>query len=187
MGKLVYGMNVSLDGYVASPGGDLEWAAVDEEVHTYWNNQGQGEGVSVYGRRLWEVMRYWQTALDDPDLPEVMVEFARTWLATPKIVFSSTLESVEGNARLVRGDAVAEVARLKAEMPGEIGVGGPTLAASLIRAGLVDEYRVVVHPVLLGGGLPLFPSLDRPLDLELVETRRFGGGAMLLVYRPKTA
>jgi dihydrofolate reductase len=110
------------------------------------------------------------------------VEFAKIWQATPKVVFSTTLDSVEGNATLVKGDAVAEVRRLK-ELPGkDLGVGGATLAASLMPHGLIDEYHLLVHPVIVGGGTPFFPALAGQIDLELVETRKFASGVVYLRY-----
>jgi dihydrofolate reductase len=111
-----------------------------------------------------------------------MVEFAQIWNPMPKVVFSSTLDSVDWNSRLVRGDVGDEIERLRAEVDGEVDVGGPTLAAEAIRRGLVDEYRLVVHPVVLGAGTPFFPALDRPLALRLHETRRFTSGAVYLGY-----
>jgi len=185
MGRLVYTMNVSVDGYAATSDGGLEWTIVDDELHTWFNEDVRRTDAAFYGRRLWNVMTYWETAESDPQATEVMLEFARIWRATPKIVVSKTLKSVDGNARLVRGDPIEELTRLKAELPGEIGVGGPTLAATFIEHRLVDEYRLVVHPVVLGAGLPFFPALERPIDLELVETRRFQSGVLLLVYRPR--
>jgi dihydrofolate reductase len=125
---------------------------------------------------------FWPTADEDPSLPEYMAEFARIWRAQPKVVFSRTLESVAGNSRLVSGDAVEEVARLKAEVDGDLDVGGPTLAASLLRAGLVDEVRPVIHPVILGAGLPFLPSLDAYVRLRPIEARRLDSGVVALRY-----
>jgi dihydrofolate reductase len=183
VGRLVYSMNVSLDGYAAGPNGDLGWSTPDEELHRYWNDAVRETEVSLYGRRLYELMSaFWPTADQDPSAPDYIVEFARVWLDTPKVVFSHTLERVEWNSRLVRGDAVEEVVRLKAETTGDLEVGGPTLAASLLRAGLIDEVRPVVHPVIVGAGLPFFPALDEPRRLRLVETRPFASGVVALRY-----
>jgi dihydrofolate reductase len=124
----------------------------------------------------------WPTADQQPDATPAQVAFARTWRDTPKVVFSSTIEEVGWNTRLVRGDAVAEIARLKAEDGGPMRVGGATLAGSVVRAGLVDEFAVVTHPVLLGGGARLFSALDRWVPLDLVETRTFAGGSVLTRY-----
>jgi dihydrofolate reductase len=115
MRKLIYSMGVSLDGFIAGRGGEIDWSAPDEELHRFHNEQMRALGAHLCGRRLYETMVYWETAHQDPTLPETELEFARIWQALPKIVFSTTLESVAGNARLVRDDVAAEVARLKAE------------------------------------------------------------------------
>jgi dihydrofolate reductase len=142
----------------------------------------------VYGRRLYETMAaYWPTGESNPDSTPAMVEFARLWNATPIVVFSKTLESVVPNGRLERGDLVGTVERLRAEVDGDISVGGPTLAAELVRRGLVDEYRLVVHPVVIGAGKPFFPPLDAPLQLRLLETRTFASGATYLAYADDSA
>ena len=128
-------------------------------------------------------MRYWETAEEQPSSPEHELEFARIWKDTPKIVFSKTLEHVEGNARLVRDGVAEEVAKLK-EQPGrELAVGGAGLASTFMKLGLIDEYRLFVSPVVLGGGTPYFPALDERIDLELVETRTFGSRVVYVRYR----
>jgi dihydrofolate reductase len=140
-------------------------------------------GAHLYGRRLYEVMTFWETADQKPSITEHELEFARIWKDTPKIVFSKTLESVEGNARLVRGDAAEEVARLK-EQPGkDLAVGGAGLASTFMKLGLVDEYRLFVSPVVLGAGTPYFPPLDERINLELVETRTFGSRVVYVRYQ----
>jgi dihydrofolate reductase len=125
---------------------------------------------------------YWPTAASDPTATDYMLDYARIWNATPKIVFSTSLTRVEGNSRLVSGDVGEVLTELRAEFHGELSVGGPTLAAEFIRRGLIDEYRVVVHPVVLGAGLPFFPGLETPVGLRLTETRQFASGAMYLGY-----
>jgi dihydrofolate reductase len=183
MRKLVYSMAVSLDGFVEGRGRELDWSTPDDELHQFWNDQALGTTTALYGRRLYELMAgFWPTADADPDAPATIAEFARLWRAMPKVVFSSTLEEVGWNSRLVHGDAAAEVERLKAEPGGDMEVGGPTLASALIERGLVDECRLVVHPVVLGGGTPFFPPLARRLALRLVESRRFGSGVVYLRY-----
>jgi dihydrofolate reductase len=182
MGKLIYSMNVSLDGYVATPDGGLDWSIVDEELHAWWNDQVREEAASLYGRRLYETMVYWQTAESDPDLPDVMRDFARAWKATPKIVFSTTLDHVIDGCRLIRTDPVQALASLRDEFDGDLSVGGPTLASVFVRAGLVDEYRLVVNPVVLGAGIPFFPPLEQRIGLKLLETKQFSSGAQLLAY-----
>jgi dihydrofolate reductase len=183
MGRLIYLMNVSLDGYVETPERDLSWGNVDEELHSWFNDHARGMAASLYGRRLYEVMAgHWPTAESDPDATPVEIDFARIWNATPKYVFSSTLQEVVPGSRLVRGDPVDEFPRIRAEVDGDIEVGGPTLAAAFIERDLVDEYRLLVHPVVLGAGTPFFPPMERPLALELVETRTFASGAVMLAY-----
>jgi dihydrofolate reductase len=184
MRKLIYSFGVSLDGFIAGPDGGIDWSAPSEELHRFHNQQARELGAQLYGRRLWEVMRAWETWEDDrPSAPEAELEFARIWKETPKIVFSRTLEKVEGNATLVREDAAEEVARLK-EQPGkDLAVGGAELASSLMKAGLIDEYGLFVNPVVLGGGTPFFPALDERINLELVETRDFGSRVVYLRYR----
>jgi dihydrofolate reductase len=183
MRKLVYSMGVSLDGFITDGDGAIDWTMPDEELHRFHNQQGREAGMHLYGRGLYEAMTVWETRDQDPDADEVELEWAAIWKQLPKVVFSTTLESVEGNARLVRGDAVAEVARLKEE-PGEgaLGVGGAGLAASLVRAGLVDEYGLFVYPVVLGAGTPFFPTVEDRISLELVETRTFGSRVVYLRY-----
>jgi dihydrofolate reductase len=183
MGKLIYSMSVSLDGFIAGPDGEIDWSAPDEELHRFHNDQARELGAHLCGRRLYEAMVYWETADQNPSAPEHVLEFARIWQDLPKIVFSKDLETVEGNARLVRDGVAEEVARLK-EQPGkDIAIGGAGLASAAIRLDLVDEYRLFVSPVVLGGGTPYFPDLDAKLDLELVETRRFGSRVVHLRYR----
>jgi dihydrofolate reductase len=181
--KLIYSFMVSLDGYIAGPGNDLSWPLIDEEIHTFVNAQERETGTMLNGRRLWELMQpFWSVADQDPQNPPVIQEYAKIWQAAEKVVFSRTLESVEGNARLARGDVVEEVRRLKA-LPGKnISVGGAELAEAVVRAGLVDEYSVYVHPLLLGGGTPMFPKLDQQVNLKLEETHRFGSGVVFLRY-----
>lgn len=181
--SVIYSMQVSLDGYMEGPNQELDWAEPDEELHSFFNDQERGAGAYLYGRRLYELMSsYWPTAADDPAAPAQVVDFARIWNAMPKVVFSKTLERVEWNSRLVRGDAAEEVARLK-EQPGEeLHVGGASLAGSLLRARLVDEIRVFVYPTVLGAGTPMLPPLEQRLGLELLDTRRFASGVVYLAY-----
>jgi dihydrofolate reductase len=156
---------------------------VDEELHAFFNDEARAMSAFLYGRRLYDVMTaYWPTAETDPAATPAMLEFARIWKDTPKIVFSRTLERVEWNSRLVRDDAAAEVARLKAQPGFDMDVGGPTIASTLMRSGLIDEYRLFVQPVILGAGTPFFPSLDDRIGLTLVETRTFGSGVVYLRY-----
>jgi dihydrofolate reductase len=183
MRKLIYSMGVSLDGFIAGPGGEIDWSAPDEELHRFHNQQAREVGVQLYGRRLYETMIFWETAGENPSAPEHELEFARIWKDTPKVVFSRTLEKVEGNARLARDGAAEELARLK-EQPGkDLAVGGAGLASTFIELDLVDEYRLFVSPVVLGGGTPYFPARDERIGLELIETRTFGSRVVYLRYR----
>jgi dihydrofolate reductase len=185
MRKLIYSFGVSLDGFMAGPAGEIDWSLVDEELHEFHNDQEREFGAHLYGRRLWETMRVWQTVEDDPSAPEYMREFSRIWKPAPKVVFSTTLPALEGNARLVREGAVEEVARLKEEPGGPLTVGGAGLASTLIQQGLVDEYRLFLNPVVLGRGRPFFPPLDDRISLALVDTRTFGSGVVYLRYATK--
>lgn len=186
MRKLIYSMGVSLDGFIADPNGEIDWSVPDEELHRFHNEQAREIGAHFCGRRLYEVMVYWETADQNPSIGETELEFARIWQAMPKIVFSTTLEKVEGNTRLATGDVAEEVTKLKAEPGKDLAVGGAGLAATFIELGLVDEYRLFVSPVILGGGTPFFPALDERVNLELVDTRTFGSRVVYLRYRCPT-
>ena len=177
-------MGLSLDGFIAGPGGDIGWSAPDEELHRFHNLHASETGVHLYGRRLYEEMIYWETAAEQPSLPEHALEFARIWKATPKVVFSRTLDKVEGNATLVKDNAPEVVAKLKQEPGKDLAVGGAGLAASLMPHGLIDEYRLFVSPVVLGAGTPYFPILDQRIELTLLEARQFGSRVVYLRYQP---
>jgi dihydrofolate reductase len=182
MRKLLYSMTMSLDGYIAGPGGNIDWSAPDEELHRFHNDQVRELGVHLLGRRLYETMVYWETADQDPSASEVTLDFARIWQALPKVVFSKTLDRVEGNTRLASVGVVDEVARLKEEPGGDLAVGGAGLASQLIERNLIDDYHVFVSPILLGAGTPYFPAMERRIELELVETRTFSGRVEYLHY-----
>jgi len=184
MGKLIYAMNVSLDGFVETSDHSLDWSTVDDEVHALWNELTGSSEAALYGRRMWEVMSpYWPTAETDPDATPVMREFARIWNRQPKIVFSSSMTSIEHNARLMNGDVGEALTDLRRDFGGDLDVSGPNLAGQFIERGLVDEFRMVIHPVVISGGTPFFPRGGPQLRLELVEERRFAGGFMYLAYR----
>jgi dihydrofolate reductase len=183
MRKLIYSMGVSLDGFIAGPDGTFDWSAPDEELHRFHNEQTGELGAHLCGRPLYETMVFWETAEESPSITDFELEFARIWKALPKIVFSNTLEKVEGNARLVRDGVAEEVAKLK-EQPGkDLAVGGAGLASTCMKLGLIDEFRLFVSPVVLGGGTPYFPPLDGRINLELVETRTIGSRVVYLRYR----
>jgi dihydrofolate reductase len=179
---LIYSMAVSLDGFIAGPDGDIDWAAPDEELMRFHNQQTREIGAHLCGRGLYEDMLPWETA-EQTRSGALEVEFARIWKAIPKVVFSSTLHQVEGNARLAAGDVADEAAALTGQPgPGVVSAGGARFAATLIKLDLIDEYRQFVNPVVLGGGTPYFPPLDQRLDLELLETRTFGSRVVYLRY-----
>jgi dihydrofolate reductase len=187
MRKVIYSPMVSLDGFVEGPTRNLDWGIIDEELHSFINDQQRAIDTYLFGRRMYEVMRYWDTAETDPANPEYALEFARIWKTIRKIVFSKTLEQVQGNATLSKGNIVEEIARLKAEPGKDLGVGGATIAATLMRSGLIDEYRLYVHPVVLGSGTPMFPALDSKINLRLIETHTFNSGVVLLRYHSVAA
>lgn len=188
MRRLVYGMNVSLDGYIAAPGDNLSWGGPPEDdLFEWWLEQDQASSLALYGRRLWETMSsYWPTADGDPSATAAEIAFAQNWRDTPKVVFSSTLSPDLGwSTRLVTGDPVAEITRLKGEDGGHMSIGGATLAAAAVRAGLVDEFVLATYPVLIGGGTPYFFTLDSWVHLHLVESRQFSGGVLVTRYEAR--
>jgi dihydrofolate reductase len=183
LGKLIYVMNVSLDGFVETPDHSLDWGTVDDELHAWFADHMRNISASLYGRRLYEAMSaYWPTGDTDPNSTEPMRAFARFWQATPRIVFSTTLDSVDHNSRLARGDPAEELANVRREYDGDIEVGGATLAASFIRRGLVDAFGLVIHPVVLGAGTPFFPELESPIPLRKTATHRFESGVVYVGY-----
>jgi dihydrofolate reductase len=183
MRKLIYSMGVSLDGYIAGPGGEIDWSAPDEELHRFHNQQAREVGAQLYGRRLYEAMAPWESAHERPAAAEQELEFARIWKETPKIVFSTTLEKVEPNARLVSDAAAEEVIELKRQPGRDLAVGGAGLASTFVKPGLIDEYRLFISPVILGGGTPYLPPLEERINLELIESRTFGSRVVYLRYR----
>ncbi len=183
MRSVTYSMSVSLDGYIVGPDGDFDWT-MPAEVFRFWIDEIREVGVHLLGRRLYETMLYWETAGQERTLDDSELEWAALWNPLPKVVFSTTLSAVQGNARLASGGLVDEIERLRLE-PGEgdIAIGGATLAAEAAASGLIDEYRAMVYPVLVGGGIPFFPQRERRVDLELVETRTFSSRVVYLRYR----
>ncbi|WP_203184181.1 dihydrofolate reductase family protein [Streptomyces pratensis] len=184
MRSVTYSMSISLDGYSVGPDGGLDWSTPDEDVFRFWIDEIRGVGVHLMGRRLYETMLYWETADQDPSPDDPTREWISLWKPLPKVVFSTSLSTVQGNARLVSGGLSEEIERLRAE-PGEgdIAIGGATLAAEAAASGLIDEYQLMVYPVLVGGGIPFFPQRERRVDLELVETRTFSSRVVYLRYR----
>ena len=183
MRKIIYQTNVSLNGLIEMPGSRPDWVIADEELFRYMNNLDHQFGGYLWGRGMYENNHaLWGTA-DTESMEDFVVEFLQTVKQIPAIVFSSTLERVEGNARLERGDPVAVVTRLK-EQPGpDLSVGGVQLASALIRAGLVDEYHIFFQPIILGAGRPIYPALNESIRLKLVETHTFKTGIVYLRYQ----
>jgi dihydrofolate reductase len=182
MGQVDFSMGVSLDGFIAGPDGGIDWTAPDEELFQFHIDRTRELSAHLCGRRLYEEMLVWETSPESRWDPREL-EFARIWKALPKVVFSSTLDRVEGNARLATDDVATEVAKLEQQSDGDVAVGGAGLAATLVALDLIDEYRLFVYPVVLGGGTPYFPARAERLNLELVETRTFGSRVVHLRYR----
>lgn len=186
MARLIYSTITSLDGYVADGDGKFDWAAPDEEVHAFVNDLERGAGTYLYGRRMYEVMRYWETAYTGTDGPPVGREYAQIWRSADKIVYSRTLEGVSGARTRIESDFdPGAIIRMKEQAKNDIGVGGPELAAQALEAGLVDELRLFLTPIVVGSGKRSLPQ-DLRLELELLEERRFEGGVVYLRYRTKT-
>ena len=184
MRKIVLMMSVSLDGYMEGPNREIDWHMVDDELHRHFNEQLRAMGAFLSGRVTYELMAdFWPTADTDPASTEPMVDFARIWRDMPKIVFSTTLERAEWNATVVRDVIAEDVTRLKAQPGGDLALGGADLAAAFMRDDLIDEYRIYVHPVLIGQGKPLFPASAGKIDLLLLDTHTFGNGVVLLHYQ----
>jgi dihydrofolate reductase len=183
MARLSYSMMTSLDGFIATPSGGLDWVTIDEELHAWSNEQERATVAAIYGRGMYETMAgYWPHAADDPDEPPVVHEYARIWAETPRVVFSRTLHEVAWNSRLATDDLGTEIRRLKEELDGTISIGGARVAAEAIRLGLVDELWPIVNPVVLGEGRPFLPPDAPRQQLRLVETRTFGSGVVALRY-----
>ncbi len=184
MRTVTYSMGVSLDGYITGPDGEITAPPPDEEVFRFVLDEIRQVGVHLLGRKLYETMLYWETEDHEPPLDDTELEWAAIWRALPKVVFSTTLSAVRGNARLATGGLAEEIGRLRAEPGGgDIAIGGATLAAEAAALGLIDEYRPRVYPMLVGGGIPFFPQRERRVDLELVDTRIFNSGWVCLRYR----
>ena len=183
MATLVYSAITSLDGYVADKDGNFDWAAPDEEVHAFVNDLERNVGTYLFGRRMYEVMTFWETAHNLADEPPLIKDYAEIWQAAEKVVYSRTLDKVTtARTRLEREFDPEAVRQMKARPGPDIGVGGPHLAAEAIKAGLVDEYHLFISPVVVGGGNRAFPD-DVRVPLELVDERRFGNGTVHLHYR----
>ena len=186
MAKLIYSAITSLDGYVADEEGNFDWAAPDEEVHSFVNELARPVGTYLCGRRLYEVMAYWETADAVADLTSVEQDFAEIWQAADKIVYSRTLDAVSSaRTRIERDFDPDAVGQMKASASRDLSVGGPDLAAQALKAGLVDELHLLMSPVVVGGGNRALPD-DVRLDLELLDEHRFGNGVVHVHYRSRT-
>ena len=187
MARLIYSALMSLDGYVADEDGNFDWAAPDEDVHRFVNDLERPVGTHLYGRRMYEVMVFWETAHTIPDLPSFIRDYAEIWQAADKVVYSKTLATVRSARTRIERDFDPEAVRqLKATAGRDITVGGPELAAHAIEAGLVDEYHLLVAPVVVGGGKRSLPDGIR-LKLELLDERRFESGVVHLHYAQRRA
>lgn len=184
MRKIIYAQLVSLDGYIEDRDGNIGLTAPGEELHRHFNELEKSMDINFYGRRMSEVMDFWLTADQNPDLKDYEHEYARLWQETERIVFSKMLDKVEGKARIVREVNTDEIRKLKNRPGGSMSVGGANLASTFIKQGLVDEFRLYIHPVVLGGGKPMFPA-DEKLDLKLVKTLTFPCGVVMLTYQQK--
>ncbi len=188
MRKVILWMSVSLDGFIEGPNREIDWHMVDDELHRHFNEELSAMGAFLNGRVTYELMAgFWPTADTNPSSTAPMVEFARIWRDMPKIVFSRTLERADWNTTIVRDVVTDQIIELKAQPGGDLALGGADIAAAFMRRDLIDEYRLYVHPVVIGGGKPLFQASDARINLQLAETRAFGNGVVLLRYqRPDT-
>jgi len=183
MKKIILMMSVSLDGFFEGPNRELDWQMADDELHVHFNEQLSGMSAFLDGRVTYELMAgYWPTADQDPSSPAPVREFARIWRDLPKIVFSRTLERADWNTTIVREVVPEEIVKLKAQPGGDMVIGGANLAATFMRHDLIDEYRIYVHPVVIGQGRTLFAPSSTRINLRLAETRTFGNGVVLLRY-----
>ena len=181
MRKVIFAMSVSVDGFIETASGDINWTSPDPELQRHVIDRESTIDTHLYGRRLYETMvPYWSTVEQSPSAPQFAIDYARVWKRQRKIVFSKTLTEVGGGCELFRGDVREEITKLKARPGKDMFVGGPHLASTFMKLRLIDEYWLYVNPVILGGGKPMFPHLGARIDLELIETRRFGSGVVLL-------
>jgi dihydrofolate reductase len=181
--KLTYGMLASLDGFVQDRTGNFDWANPDEEVHAHANQEQSRIGTDIYGRRMYEMMVYWETADQDPDARPVSVEFSKFWQDGDKIVVSKSLtEAQSKRTRIVPSFSADEVRKLKAESQRDIAVSGPTVASDFLNAGVVDEISIYYVPIIVGSGLPMFKDIQRPIRLDRIEERAFDSGFTFVRY-----
>ena len=183
MRKLIWMMSASVDGYMEGPNREIDWHTVDDELFAHLSGWLTKTGGLLEGRVTYELLaEHWPTADQDPDATPAVIEFARFWREVPKVVYSRSLERADWNATVARDVVAAEVLALKSQPGGDLVVGGAELASEFVRQGLIDEYRLYVHPVLLGRGTPMLRPTDANLALRLVESRVFGNGVVMLRY-----
>ena len=192
MGRFAYWMNVSVDLFIdrtAGEAGGGEWLRIGEELHREFNARAERLALGVQGRVMHEIMEgYWPHAAQDESASDVEREYGRIWLSTPKVLVSNTRTEADDNTRIVGGpDAIEQLAKIRAETDGDIGVGGATLATALLRAGLLDELMLFIHPVVLGSGRPLFDDQTSPVELDLIEHATFPEGVVLHRYSVRGA
>lgn len=193
MGRTLYWMNVSLDLRIEhAPGeqGGGEWMTITEQLHREFNARARGLSLSIEGRTIYETMEsFWPAAIDDESLPDVLREYGEIWTSAPKVLVSRTRTSAGHNTRVIggAGDAIEQLAVIRAETDGTIGVGGANIATQMLHAGLLDELLLFVHPVVLGEGRPLFDQLHEPLACDLLEQATFEDGVMMLHYAIRQA
>jgi dihydrofolate reductase len=181
--NIVWTMSVSVDGYMEGPNHDIDWHTVDDEFHRHMNTWLGAAGAFLEGRVTYELMEdYWPGADADPDASPTIVQFAQIWRRMPKVVYSRTLEGAGANATVVRDVVPAEVLSLKSQPGGDLVVGGSELGAQFARHDLIDEYRLYVHPVVIGRGTPALRPSDAKVQLQLIETHTFGNGIVMLRY-----
>jgi dihydrofolate reductase len=183
MRKIIYGLNISLDGFYADINGNIDWTVPDDELMRHFVELEKEVEVHLYGRKLYETMNYWRTADQNPDISELELEYAKFWKRKSNVVFSRTLENVAPNDRLIRDNIAEEVNQLK-KGPGKyMAVGGGEIASTFINLGLIDEYRVYLRPIVLGKGKPMFQSLTKNLALKFIDSKVFGSGVVLIRYQ----
>jgi dihydrofolate reductase len=181
--KIKYSMSVSIDGFIEDVNGDFSWADPGTELHQHFNDSESTIDTYLYGRRMYELMTaFWPTVEQAPSAPAVVLEYARIWKSKKKFVFSRTLTQAGWGFQIVKGDIAETVGRMKSQPGMDMSVGGPGLASAFLRFGLIDEVGLYIHPVIVGGGKPMFPELRDRINLKLVETRTFGKGIVFLKY-----
>jgi dihydrofolate reductase len=181
--KIIWTISISVDGYMEGPNREIDWHMVDDELHYHMNRWLADAGAFLEGRVTYQLMaEFWPTADQDPAAPPPVVEFARIWRDMPKVVYSRTLERAEWNATVVPEVVPAEVLALKEQPGGDLVLGGSDLAAEFARHDLIDEYRIYVHPTLIGRGTPMLRPSDAKIQLGLIETHTFGNEVVMLRY-----